>query len=103
MTESKGILNAENYETKALRHLDRQAGVSVIYDPDKDLLIYNAYCLELKTLKELFSRECACLDEALAIVNEEFGGFTLVELAVEEPERGGCSSACSHGCCRGKH
>ena len=101
MTDNTAKLTEDNYESKALRHLDRQAGISVIYDPTADIFVYNAYCLELKLLKELSSCEYDTLDKALIAVNEEFGSWSLVDLAVAE----GCcqSGGCGGGGCCGKH
>ena len=100
MSDQPGGLTPDNFTSMALRHLDRQAGVSMIYDPDDDIFVYNAYCLELKLLKELFSQECTTLEEALEMINAEFGGWTLADLAVEH--KGCAAGTCGGGCC-GKH
>ncbi len=36
-------LSADNYVNKAFRFRDRQAGVTVIFDPERELYTYNAY------------------------------------------------------------
>ena len=97
---TSALLTQENFATMALHHRDRQAGVSMIYDPHQDIFVYNAYCIELKLLKELFSRECATLDEALAVINEEFAGWQLRELA---QSGGACCQAGPDGGCCGRH
>ena len=100
MTNGTGKLTRENFESMALMHRDRQAGVSMIYDPARDIFVYNAYCIELKLLKELFSRECDTLDQALDIVNEEFTEWSLATVSVEQ---GGCPTGSCQGCCGMKH
>ena len=98
MSEQPGALTPDNFTSMALRHRDRQAGVSMIYDPETDIFVYNAYCLELKLLKELFSHECATLEEALAVINDQFSTWELTELAVaSEGCAGGCGGGCSCG------
>lgn len=74
-------LNAWNYMDNALTFQSRQAGVSIIYDHDEDLYTYNAYCLELELMKELFTVEYEELDDALKCINEEFGTWKLQKLA----------------------
>lgn len=66
-------LTEENYDHTVLVFRDRQAGVSEIYDPETARYSYNAYCLEKKLVKELFSCEYEFLSDALERVNEEFG------------------------------
>lgn len=70
-------LTPENYLTKAFRFRERQAGVSVIFDPEDEVFTYNAYCLELELVKELFTVEFDVLDEALDLINNEFGTWDL--------------------------
>ncbi len=74
-------MTEENYLEKAFQFRERQAGVSVIYDPSTDAYTYNAYCLETKIMKELFSVEFDYLDDALALMNDEFGSWELVDLS----------------------
>lgn len=85
-------LSEENYENKAFRFRDRQAGVSEIYDPERKLYTYNAYCLEITLLKELFSVEFDYLEDALNLVNEEFGTWDLKDIF---PEQGGGCGDCA--------
>ncbi|RZA24473.1 MAG: hypothetical protein EOP10_09795 [Proteobacteria bacterium] len=82
-------MNEENFQEKAFRFRDRQAGVSVIYDPFRSAYTYNAYCLETKIMKELFTVEFDFLDEALELMNDEFGSWELIELSEKSS---GCSS-----------
>jgi len=81
-------LTVENFLNTVLTFRDRQAGVSVIYDPERDRYSYNAYCLETKLLKELFTCEYEFLDDALSVINAEFG--TWAGHALEE--KSGCGS-----------
>ena len=67
------LLNEENYGHTTLVFRDRQAGISAIYDPEEERFTYNAYCLEKKLLKELFTCEYEFLTDALEAINEEFG------------------------------
>jgi hypothetical protein len=97
-------ITEENYETHVLRSRARQAGVSLIFDPDRESFIYNTYCLELKLLKELFTHEYDSLKEALDSLHEEFGSWQLAEVGTPLPSAskgcGGCSSGgCSSGGC----
>ncbi|SMF69577.1 hypothetical protein [Pseudobacteriovorax antillogorgiicola] len=78
MTEA---LTAENFQEKVYRFRDRQAGVSIIFDPVTKSYSYNAYCLETKIMKELFTVEHDYLDDALKLINDEFGTWELVDLA----------------------
>ena len=83
-------LNDENYLTSAFKFRDRQAGVSIIYNPDDDSYTYNAYCLETKIMKELFTVEYEFLDEAIQTINDEFGTWELVDLANKKSSCGSC-------------
>jgi hypothetical protein len=81
-------LTQENYTTTVLVFRDRQAGVSEIFDPGTGRFTYNAYCLEKKLLKELFTCEYDFLEDALEVINAEFGTW-----AVETFEaKSGCGS-----------
>ena len=83
------MLDQENFMTHTFTWRTRQAGVSVIYDAENDLYSYNAYCMETEKLKELFTCEYEYLDDALEVVNSEYGNWPLVELS---PEKYGCGS-----------
>lgn len=80
-------LTADNYTHTVLVFRDRQAGVSEIYDPDTDSFSYNAYCLEKKLVKELFTCEYDYLDDALDVINGEFGTWD-----AESFDKKGCGS-----------
>jgi hypothetical protein len=80
-------LNDENYHSNVLRFRDRQAGVSVVYDAELDRYFYNSYCIETKLLKELYSCEHEQLEDALSLINDEFGSWDIESLA-----GGGCGS-----------
>ena len=66
-------LSEENFDHTVLVFRDRQAGVAAVFDHESQRFTYNAYCLEKKLLKELFSREFDFLSDALEVINEEFG------------------------------
>ncbi len=95
-------ITADNYDFKILRSRARQAGVSSIYDPVTDGFSYNAYCLELKLLKELFTKEFDSLEEALDCLNDEFGSWELADAAVSLPSANGCGGGAAGGCCSSK-
>lgn len=80
-------ITSSNYQSAALVFRDRQAGVSEIFDPISQKFRYNAYCLEKKLLKELFSAEYDFLDDAIVRINEEFGTWKL-----EDFSNSGCGS-----------
>jgi hypothetical protein len=80
-------LTAENYTDTVLTFRDRQAGVSEIYDPHLNEYTYNAYCMEKKLIKELWTVEFDYLEDALKRVNEEFGSWE-----TESFDRKGCGS-----------
>jgi hypothetical protein len=77
-------LTSSNFDHAILRFRERQAGIGVIYDPDDDKFTYNAYCLETKLLEELYSCEFEFLDDALDVINQEFGSWELVDLSAKE-------------------
>jgi len=83
-------LSVENFDHKALVFRDRQAGVSVIYDAERDIYTYNAYCLETKLMQELYTCEYDFLEDALKLVNDEFGTWELTDLG--EKADSGCGS-----------
>lgn len=85
-TEDKE-LTEENFTHMTLNHNDRQAGVSLVFDPETSSYVYNAYLLEKKLLKELKSQEFEFLSDALAYVNDEFAGWELITF-----DKKGCGS-----------
>ncbi len=87
MTITKNSLTEDNYSHSVLVFRDRQAGVSEIFDPETSRFSYNAYCLEKKLVKELFSKEHEFLSDALEMINEEFGTWQL-----ESFDKSGCGS-----------
>jgi hypothetical protein len=80
-------ITTENYPYTVLTFRDRQAGVSVVFDPFRERYYYNAYCVEKKLLKELFSCEYDYLDDALNTINDEFGSWE-----VSSFDKKGCGS-----------
>lgn len=74
----------ENYEHTVLRFRDRQAGVGVVYDPEFDRYVYNVYCVETELLTELYTCEYEFLDEALKLLNDEFGQWEKFDLAAKK-------------------
>jgi len=86
-------LTPENYDHTILQFRDRQAGVSVVFDPVSESFTYNAYCIEAKILKELFTCEYDFLEDALEVVNEEFGNWEILDLAAKK----GCGSCVAKG------
>ncbi|MCB9229399.1 MAG: hypothetical protein H6618_07290 [Deltaproteobacteria bacterium] len=87
-----GKLNPQNYEYSILTFQERQAGVSVVYDPDEQRYYYNAYCVETRQLIELFTTEYRFLDDALETVNAEFGTWDLVSLEQKNTGCGQCAA-----------
>jgi hypothetical protein len=85
-------LNDQNYLEKVYRFQDRQAGVSLIFDPDENIFTYNAYCLETHLMKELFTVEQEYLDDALDLINAEFGSWELVDLSGKSSGCGSCAA-----------
>lgn len=86
-------LTANNFDHTVLVFRERQAGVSVVYDPLEDSYSYNAYCLETKLMKELYSIEFDYLEDALGVINEEFGNWEKSDLAAKP----GCGSCAAKG------
>ena len=82
-------LNAENYSYSFYNFEDRQAGVSLVFSPEENRFYYNAYCVEAKLLKELFSVEHEFLEDALETINSEFGQW---ELKDHDKKKEGCGS-----------
>ncbi len=83
-------LDSDNYLEKAFRFRDRQAGVSVIFNPEGESFTYNAYCLETKIMKELFTVEFDYLDDALQLMNDECGSWELIDLGEQSNGCGSC-------------
>lgn len=86
-------LTEDNFAHSILQFRDRQAGVSVVYDPEMDRYTYNAYCIEAQLLQELFTCEYEFLDDALSVINEEFGQWESVDLLAKK----GCGSCVAKG------
>ena len=83
-------LTDENYLEKAYFFRERQAGVTDIYNPEENCYTYNAYCLETKLMKELFTVEYDFLDDALDMINGEFGSWEIDSLGTKKSECGSC-------------
>lgn len=82
-------LTQDNYSYTYFRFGDRQAGISLVFDPVDDAFVYNAYCVETKLLKELYASEFEFLEDALDHINDEFGTW---ELGSFEEAKSGCGS-----------
>ena len=82
-------LTEENYISHFFRFEKRQAGISLVYCPEKEAYYYNAYCLEMELVKEIYTKEFNFLEDALEHINTEFPGWELVPY---EKEKSGCSS-----------
>ena len=87
---SSSILTESNFLESVYCFRDRQAGVSVIYDPGQAAFQYNAYCLEKKLLKDLVSVEFRFLSDALGYINSEFGNWPLLPLSESSSGCGSC-------------
>lgn len=83
-------LTRDNYNHSFYSFGDRQAGISLVFSPEENRFFYNAYCLEAKLLKEIFSVEHEFLDDALETVNAEFGQWELKSHDVKKDD--GCGS-----------
>lgn len=84
-------LDEENFLHKVFRFRDREAGVSLIYDPSRQCYTYNAYCLETKLMKELYTVEHDFLEDAIDLINEEFGSWDLIDFSTDGGNTG-CGS-----------
>ena len=93
MIESEEITD-ENYLTHVLRFRDRQAGISVVYDPQTDDFSFVASAVETQQLVELWSAEYPNLDAAVAAVNSEFGTWELTSLG--KKDSAGCGTCAAH-------
>jgi hypothetical protein len=85
---ASGPLTSDNYEYSWLAFEGRQAGISLVFDNEGERFYYNAYCIEGSLLSELFSVEFTYLEDALQLINEEFGTWTLEAFE----EKSGCGS-----------
>ncbi|MBI2602905.1 MAG: hypothetical protein HYW48_07610 [Deltaproteobacteria bacterium] len=85
-------LNENNYASSYLSFGQRQAGVSLVFSPEEQKFFYNAYCVEAKLLKELFSVEYEFLEDALETINQEFGQWELVEFEAKKKTCGDCAA-----------
>jgi hypothetical protein len=88
MNEIEPKITSANYRDTVLVFRDRQAGIGEVYDPETETYTYNAYCLEKKLLKELWTSEFSYLDDALGRLNEEFGTWEKEDFEEEK----GCGS-----------
>ncbi len=86
----KKYLSSENYSDSFYKFQDRQAGISLVFSHEDNKFYYNAYCLETKLLKELFSVEHEFLDDALETINGEFGQWELESFDKKEDSCGSC-------------
>ncbi len=68
-------LTVENYEGSCLTFGDRQAGISHVYSPGNSRFYYHVYCVDRKSLTDIFSVEYEFLTDALETVNSEFAGW----------------------------
>ena len=88
--KSEWQINEENYEYTYLRFQDRQAGVNLVFDSFENRFFYNAYCVEVKLLNELFSVEYRYLEDALETINDEFGTWEVGVFDAKKKECGSC-------------
>ncbi|MCY4444450.1 MAG: hypothetical protein OXC44_06610 [Proteobacteria bacterium] len=84
------MLTEKNFLTACLTFEKRQAGVSVIFCPQKNRYFYHAYCLEKDLLKDLLSLEFLALEEALSYINDEFNGWKVTEFKDNQKNCGTC-------------
>jgi len=89
-TEEK--LTNENYTTNFLQFEKRQAGVNVVFSPADDRFYYNAYCIETSLLTELMSVEYEFLEDAINMVNSDFGSWSLKDFDPKQKDCGSCSA-----------
>ncbi len=89
-------LTADNFQESYFQFGDRQAGISLVYNPEEEHYSYNAYCLELSLLQELFAVEHDFLEDALHTVNSEFGQW---ELKSHDSADKGCGSCVAKKSC----
>ena len=85
-------LTIDNFMSHYLRFSARQAGVSISYCPDSGRFIYNAYCIEIEKLKELYSVEYEFLEDALDLINSEFQTWELIAYDKGQSGCGSCSN-----------
>ena len=84
-------ITEDNYQSHFLRFQKRQAGISLVFCPDREKYTYNTYCIEAELLKELLSVEHDYLEDALSLLNEEFPSWELVSYEPKD-KKSGCSS-----------
>ena len=83
-------ITEENYQSHFLRFQKRQAGISLVFCPEREKYTYNTYCIEAELLKELFSVEHDYLEDALKLLEDEFPTWELTPY--ESKKKSGCSS-----------
>jgi hypothetical protein len=89
-------LTAENFQESYYQFGDRQAGISLVYSPERQCYTYNAYCVEITLLQELLAVEYDFLEDALATINSEFGQW---ELKSYDTKSSGCGDCVAKKSC----
>ena len=84
----QNTLTDENFTYCHYNWNTRQAGIGLIFDPERNRYVYNAYCIETELLKELFTCEYDHLDEALEVINAEYGNWEFKNVE----DKKGCGS-----------
>jgi len=92
MSESAPKITSENFEHTILSFRDRQAGIGLVFDPFEDRFFYNAYCIEKKLCKELYSCEYEFLEDAINVINAEFGSWEAESLEESKKGCGNCAA-----------
>ena len=82
------MINNENFTYSYFQWRNRQAGDSLTFDPDRQNFAYNAYCTETELLKDLFTCEYEFLDDAISVINQEYGNWELKSFE----EKSGCAT-----------
>jgi hypothetical protein len=83
-------LTSENFQDSYFQFGDRQAGVALVFSPERGSYTYNAYCVETTLLEELLAVEYDFLDDALSTINAEFSQWELKSHAAKESGCGSC-------------
>ena len=91
-TAAPAQLTTQNYSWCFFKFRDRQAGVAEVYNPHTQHYRYNAYCLEQKLLKEIYTQEFDFLEDALEHTNLEFGNWEFHDLSLKKPACGSCAN-----------